>query len=57
MLTRASDVQGLVKPNWDDVVGREYRGWDRQRLVVDTPRTHAEPAAERIAAEVARSRL
>ena len=33
--TRASDVDGLVKPTWDEVVGREYEPWNRPHLVID----------------------
>jgi predicted kinase len=34
--TRAADIEGLRLPTWQDVVGRDYRSWDRERLVVDT---------------------
>jgi predicted kinase len=34
--TRATDVPGLELPAWDDVIGREYHPWDRERLVIDT---------------------
>ena len=34
--TRAVDVPGLVGPTWAEVVGRDYRPWDRDRVVVDT---------------------
>ena len=54
--TRASDVAGLIKPTWEEVVGREYDAWDRQHLVVDTADTSATAAAERIATEVASAR-
>ena len=33
---RANAVPGLVLPTWDEAVGREYHGWDRERVVVDT---------------------
>ncbi|MGK7862667.1 AAA family ATPase [Falsiroseomonas sp. E2-1-a4] len=34
--TRAIDIPGLVPPDWDAVQRREYEGWDRPRLVIDT---------------------
>jgi predicted kinase len=34
--TRAADVPGLRLPTWDEVVGREYHPWNRERVVVDT---------------------
>lgn len=51
--TRASDVEGLVKPTWDEVTRREYHPWSRPHLVIDTAHTSAEDAAERIATAVA----
>jgi hypothetical protein len=33
---RAVEVPGLVPPSWAEVVGREWDGWTRPRLVVDT---------------------
>ncbi|HUF49026.1 MAG TPA: AAA family ATPase [Vicinamibacterales bacterium] len=34
--TRATDVPGLALPTWEEVIGRDYRPWDRDRVVVDT---------------------
>lgn len=34
--TRAIDVPGLVAPTWAEVTGRDYRPWDRERIVIDT---------------------
>jgi predicted kinase len=33
---RAGEVPGLALPDWQAVVNRDYRPWDRDRLVVDT---------------------
>lgn len=33
---RTSDVEGLVKPSWQQVMDRAYEPWTRDRLVVDT---------------------
>jgi len=44
---RDTDVAGLSLPNWDDVVGRDYRPWDRAAVVVDTAnRTVADCVAQ-----------
>jgi predicted kinase len=53
VLTRATDVDGLVKPTWEDVVGREYEPWSRPHLIVDSADTPAEQAAQTIAAHLA----
>jgi predicted kinase len=34
--TRTSDIQGLRLPTWQDVLDRDYRAWDRARIVIDT---------------------
>ena len=34
--SREPDLAGHVLPTWQDVVERDYRDWDRDRLVVDT---------------------
>jgi predicted kinase len=33
---RESDVPGLVLPDWDGVVRRDYAAWTRPRIVLDT---------------------
>src|SRR4051794_11168638 len=52
VLTRGTDVQGLVKPAWEDVVDREYHPWTRPHLVIDSSSTPPDEAAQRVAAEV-----
>ena len=34
--TRTTDIPGLKLPTWEEVIGREYRRWDGEHLVVDT---------------------
>jgi predicted kinase len=36
--TRASDVPGLILPDWPAVIGRDYHPWDREHLTIDTAR-------------------
>ena len=36
--TRKSTVPGLMLPTWEDVTGREYHAWTRERIVIDTAR-------------------
>lgn len=48
---RRVDVPGLVPPDWGSVIGRDYQGWDRDRLTVDTAgRTVADSVSEVLAA-------
>jgi predicted kinase len=56
VLTRVSDVDGLVKPAWEQVRGREYAPWSRPHLVVDSAETPAEEAARCIATAIAAAR-
>jgi predicted kinase len=34
--TRTSEVPGLILPDWQAVIGRDYHPWDRDRLTIDT---------------------
>ena len=34
--TRAKEVPGLVLPDWQGVIGRDYHLWDRDHLTIDT---------------------
>jgi predicted kinase len=34
--TRLTDVQGLKKPTWEEVISREYEDWGPGPLIVDT---------------------
>jgi predicted kinase len=54
--TRDSDVSGLVKPTWTEIVARDYEPWSRQRLVVDSATTAPESAAEWISSKIDASR-
>jgi predicted kinase len=36
--SRAADISGHTLPSWSEVIGRDYRPWDRERLVIDTAR-------------------
>ena len=34
--TRTTDIPGLRLPTWQEVIERDYRAWDRERVVIDT---------------------
>jgi predicted kinase len=34
--TRVADIPGHRVPTWQEVVGREYRAWQGDRLIIDT---------------------
>lgn len=50
--TRCTDVEGVVKPVWEQVTGREYHSWDRPHVVIDTANTSAAEAVKRILVEI-----
>jgi predicted kinase len=52
VLTRRTDVPGLVKPSWEDVLGHEYHPWSRPHLIIDSSDTSLDEAARRIATEI-----
>ncbi len=45
--TREVDIPGLVLPDWQQIVDREYEPWDRDHLVIDTA---LQPAAQTVTA-------
>ena len=34
--SRQPDIEGFILPTWNDVTGRHYEPWDRDRVLVDT---------------------
>jgi predicted kinase len=48
--TRASDMPGLVLPDWDAVIRRDYRLWDRGHVTIDTARRSVASCLERVLA-------
>ncbi|PYR59935.1 MAG: hypothetical protein DMF85_06530, partial [Acidobacteria bacterium] len=52
---RAADIPGHRVPTWQEVVDRDYRAWDRDRLVIDTARLSVEESVRTILSAVRRS--
>ena len=50
--SRASDVPGLTLPDWEAVIGRDYRPWDRDHVTVDTAKHGVAACAELIRAAI-----
>ena len=46
--TRASDVDGLVKPTWTEIVDREYEPWSRTPVRIDSAVTSVAVAVQQI---------
>lgn len=46
--TRAPDIAGHRLPTWADVIERDYRAWDAERLVVDSACLDVEQCARAI---------
>jgi predicted kinase len=54
--SRTPDISGHVLPTWGEVVERDYRRWDTERLVIDTALLDVE-ASVRTIVSAARSAL
>lgn len=50
--SRLVDIDGLPLPAWSDVLQRDYRAWDGERLVIDTARLDVEQSVRAILAEL-----
>lgn len=46
--SRSADIDGQCLPTWTEVVVRDYRSWDIERLVVDTARLDVRQCVELI---------
>jgi hypothetical protein len=46
--TRSVDLSGLEAPTWQAVLQRDYARWDEDHIVVDTARSSASEAAQKI---------
>jgi predicted kinase len=49
---RPADIMGHKLPTWQDVIERDYRPWDVDRIVIDTARLSVEQSVRSIRAEV-----
>ena len=47
---RSPDINGHRLPTWSEVLKRDYRQWDRERLVLDTARLNVRECVQRIEA-------
>ncbi|OWV71020.1 adenylyl-sulfate kinase [Rhizobium sp. R634] len=50
--TRKTDVEGLVKPTWQEVVDRVYEDWGRRPIVVDTAAKSVEETVDGLVAKL-----
>ena len=48
--SRAADIPGHVLPAWEDIVRRDYRGWEGERVQIDTAYVTLDEAVRRIRA-------
>ena len=53
---QASDVAGLVKPTWREIMDREYEPWTRNRVLIDSADLCVAQAVDRLHREIDRQR-
>jgi predicted kinase len=46
--SRAADISGHRLPTWPEVIARDYRAWDSERLVIDTAQLDVEQSVRMI---------
>jgi predicted kinase len=51
--SRRADIAGHRLPTWSEIVDRDYRPWDRERLVIDTAQSGVEACVRAIREAVA----
>jgi predicted kinase len=52
--TRNSEVPGLILPDWQAVISRDYQPWSRDHLTVDTAGRSVEDSVIRVRAAIAK---
>ena len=50
--TRVTDLPDLTLPTWPEVAERDYRPWERERLVIDTAGADVDESVSRIVASL-----
>ncbi|EJJ28756.1 AAA family ATPase [Rhizobium sp. CF142] len=54
--TRASDVPGLRKPSWEEIVTRDYDDWGQRPIVVDTAKQSVDQAVAELMSKLGAGR-
>jgi predicted kinase len=54
---RSPDLKGHRLPTWSDVLSRDYRSWDRDRLILDTAQLDVRECVRRIEAAISIAEL
>ncbi len=54
--TRTTDVAGLRLPTWQEVVERDYRPWDRERILLDSSGRSVEQNVKMLRAAIGAAR-
>jgi predicted kinase len=52
--TRNSEVPGLIVPDWQAVISRDYKPWGREHLTIDTAGRSVEDSVTRVRAAIAK---
>ncbi len=54
--TRASDVPGLRKPSWEEIVTRDYEDWGASPIVIDTAKQSPDQAVAELISKLGAGR-
>lgn len=54
--TRVSDVPGLRKPSWEEIVARDYDDWGQRPIVVDTAKQSVDQAVAELMSKIGAGR-
>ena len=54
--SRVADIPGHICPSWQDVIERDYRPWERERLVIDSARAVSDSVSTILTALTSRGR-
>jgi predicted kinase len=54
--SRRADIPGHRLPSWTEVLNRDYRKWDGERLVIDTARTSVDEGVRMILSGISKTK-
>lgn len=54
--TRATDIPGLRKPSWEEIVARDYDDWGQRPIVVDTAKQSVDQAVAELMSKLGAGR-
>jgi Predicted kinase len=57
IINRKNEIEGLILPDWEEIVNRNYEKWDREHIVIDTASKSIEESINELEDELAKMKI